>query len=168
MPLERQHVVNNSWRRWNQRENVLSSGYLSVLEIEGKTKAGQVNNICGKATIRREWKIGTKPGESSAPVGKEKLKSGRELSTPRPLLKVLAWTQSTSMPLSCSFWAVDCANHGNPRIGAIMIILYMSACQRSTSWCIAPPLEPVPAVLKPTPVNQWNGNNFVAVLALSE
>lgn len=71
-----------------------------MLEIEGKTKAGQVSNICGKAKICREGKTGTKLGESSVQVGKEKLKSGRELSILWSLLKILARTQSACMPLS--------------------------------------------------------------------
>lgn len=98
IPLERQCMVSSIWRRWNQRGNALSSGYLSALTIEGKTKAGQVSNICGKAKICREWKIGMKPGESSVPVGKEKLEPVWELSSLQPLPQMLAWTQSACMP----------------------------------------------------------------------
>lgn len=94
--MERQHVMNNTWRRENQKGNALSSGYLSMLATEQNTKAGQVSNICGKAKIYREGKIGMKPGESSALVGKKKLKAGQELSTPWPLFKILATTQSAA------------------------------------------------------------------------
>lgn len=94
--MEKQQVMNNSWREENQRGNALSSGYLSLLATEQKTKARQVSKIWGKAKICRGGKIGMKPKESSALLGKERLKAGQELSTPWPLHEILTPIQGAA------------------------------------------------------------------------